>query len=164
MRDYTPQARKTRLEKLLQAFAQTRFGGKLFIGVFPDIDRRLLPLTRGRLSTGLGQPIVLLHARGARSGAERTTPLLATKHGELIVLIASKAGATAHPAWFHNVRANPEVDVTFDGRRRPMRARVAAGDERERLWAMACDNYSGYARYQERAGDRVIPVIAVEPR
>jgi deazaflavin-dependent oxidoreductase (nitroreductase family) len=164
MRDYTPQARKTRLEKLLQAFAQTRFGGKLFIGVFPGIDRRLLPLTRGRLSTGLGQPIVLLHARGARSGAERTTPLLATKHGELIVLIASKAGATAHPAWFHNVRANPEVDVTFDGRRRPMRARVAAGDERERLWAMACDNYSGYARYQERAGDRVIPVIAVEPR
>jgi deazaflavin-dependent oxidoreductase (nitroreductase family) len=164
MRDYKPQARKTRLEKLLQAFAQTRFGGKLFIGVFPAIDRRLLPLTRGKLSTGLGQPIVLLHARGARSGVERTTPLLATKDGELIVLIASKAGATAHPAWFHNVRANPDVDVTFDGRRRPMRARVAAGKERERLWAMACDNYSGYARYQERAGDRVIPVIAVEPR
>jgi F420H(2)-dependent quinone reductase len=164
MRDYKPQARKTRFEKLLQAFAQTRFGGKLFIGVFPAIDRRLLPLTRGRLSTGLGQPIVLLHARGARSGVERTTPLLATKHGELIVLIASKAGATAHPAWFHNVRANPDVEVTFDGRRRPMRARVTAGEERERLWAMACDNYSGYARYQERAGGRVIPVIAVEPR
>jgi deazaflavin-dependent oxidoreductase (nitroreductase family) len=164
MRDYTPQVRKTRLERLLQAFAQTRFGGKLFIGVFPAIDRRLLPLTRGRLSTGLGQPIVLLHARGARSGVERTTPLLATKHGELIVLIASKAGATAHPAWFHNVRANPDVEVTFDGRRRPMRARVTTGDERERLWAIACDNYSGYARYQERAGARVIPVIAVEPR
>lgn len=164
MREYTPQDRKTRFEKLLQAFAQTRFGGKLFIGVFPAIDRRLLPLTRGKLSTGLGQPIVLLHARGARSGVERTTPLLATKHGELIVLIASKAGATSHPAWFHNVRANPQVEVTFDGRRRAMRARVAAGGERERLWAIACDNYSGYARYQERAGDRVIPVIAVEPR
>jgi deazaflavin-dependent oxidoreductase (nitroreductase family) len=163
MRDYKPQARKTRLEKLLQAFAQTRFGGKLFIGVFPAIDRRLLPLTRGRLSTGLGQPIVLLHARGARSGVERTTPLLATKHGGLIVLIASKAGAPAHPAWFHNVRANPDVEVTYDGRRRPMRARVASGEERERLWAMACDNYTGYARYQVSAGDRVIPVIAVEP-
>ncbi len=62
------------------------------------------------------------------------------------------------------MRANPDVDVTFDGRRRPLRARVAAGDERERLWAIACDNYSGYARYQERAGARVIPVIAVEPR
>jgi deazaflavin-dependent oxidoreductase (nitroreductase family) len=164
MRDYKPQAGKTRLEKLLQAFAQTRFGGRLFIGVFPAIDRRLLPLTRGKLSTGLGQPIVLLHARGARSGVERTTPLLATKHGEMIVVIASKAGAAAHPAWFHNVRAHPDVHLTFDGRRRPMRARVAAGEERERLWAMACDNYSGYARYQERAGDRVIPVIALEPR
>jgi deazaflavin-dependent oxidoreductase (nitroreductase family) len=164
MRDYKPQAAKTRVERLLQAFAQTRFGGMLFIGVFPAIDRRLLPLTRGRLSTGLGQPIVLLHARGARSGVERTTPLLATKRGDLIILVASKAGAVSHPAWFYNVRANPDVEVTFDGRRRPMRARVTAGDERERLWAIACDNYSGYARYQERAGKRVIPVIAVEPR
>jgi deazaflavin-dependent oxidoreductase (nitroreductase family) len=164
MRDYKPQAEKNALEKLLQAFAQTRFGGMLFIRVFPGIDRRLLPLTRGKLSTGLGQPIVLLHARGARSGVERTTPLLATKHGDRLLLIASKAGATAHPAWFHNVRANPEVDVTFDGRRRPMRARVTQGEERARLWAMACDNYSGYARYQERAGDRVIPVIVLEAR
>jgi deazaflavin-dependent oxidoreductase (nitroreductase family) len=164
MRDYKPQAEKNALEKLLQAFVQTRFGGMLFIRVFPGIDRRLLPLTRGKLSTGLGQPIVLLHARGARSGVERTTPLLATKHGDRLLLIASKAGATAHPAWFHNVRANPEVDVTFDGRRRPMRARVTQGEERARLWAMACDNYSGYARYQERAGDRVIPVIVLETR
>jgi F420H(2)-dependent quinone reductase len=56
------------------------------------------------------------------------------------------------------------VHVTIDGRRRPMRARIAEGEERERLWAMACDNYSGYARYQRRAGDRVIPVIALLPR
>jgi hypothetical protein len=112
MRDYKPQAEKNAAEKLLQAFAQTRFGGMLFIRVFPGIDRRLLPLTRGKLSTGLGQPIVLLH----------------------------------------------------HGRRRPMRARVTQGEERARLWAMACDNYSGPVRYQERAGDRVIPVIALEPR
>jgi deazaflavin-dependent oxidoreductase (nitroreductase family) len=163
MRDYKPQSEKSRLEKLLQAFAQTTFGGKLFIGVFPAIDRRLLPLTRGKLSTGLGQPIVLLHARGAKSGIERTIPLLATKHGDTVVLIASKAGAPRHPAWFHNVRANPDVDVTMEGRRRPMRARVAEGDERERLWAAAVDHYSGYARYQQRAGARVIPVIALEP-
>lgn len=62
------------------------------------------------------------------------------------------------------MRADPDVEVTFDGRRHPMRARIALGEERERLWAMACDNYSGYACYQERAGDRVIPVIALEPR
>ena len=164
MRDYRPQAEKSGTEKVLQAFAQTPLGGKLFISVFPAIDRRLLPLTRGRLSTGLGQPIVLLHARGARSGIERTIPLLATKHGDLVVLVASKAGAAQHPAWFHNVMANPDVEVTIDGRRRPMRARVAHGEERERLWSMVCDHYTGYATYQRRAGDRLIPVIALEPR
>jgi deazaflavin-dependent oxidoreductase (nitroreductase family) len=164
MRDYRPQSEKSRADKLLQAFAQTRLGGKLFVSVFPAIDRRLMPLTRGRLSTGLGQPVVLLHVRGAKSGAERMTPLLATKDGDSIVLIASAAGAPRHPAWFHNVTANPDVEVTADGARRPMRARVVEGDERERLWAMACDNYSGFARYQVRAGARRIPVVALDPR
>ena len=165
MLDYKPQASKNALDKLLQAFAQTRLGGKLFITVFPAIDRRLMPLTRGRMSTGLGQPVVLLHVRGAKSGVERTVPLLATKQGDLVVLIASKAGAVKHPAWFHNVRANPDVDVTLRGQERvPMRAEIAEGDERERLWAMAVDNYSGYERYRTRAGDRTIPVVALRPR
>jgi deazaflavin-dependent oxidoreductase (nitroreductase family) len=164
MLDYKPQAQKTPIDKILQAFAQTKLGGKLFITVFPEIDRRLLPLTRGRLSTGMGQPVVLLHVRGAKSGAERTVPLLATKQGDLIVVIASKAGAVKHPAWFHNVKANPDVEVTLRGERVPMHATIALGDERERLWAMAVDNYSGYARYQQRAGARTIPVVALRPR
>jgi deazaflavin-dependent oxidoreductase (nitroreductase family) len=165
MRDYKPQTEKTRAEKLLQSFAQTPLGGRLFITVFPAIDRRLMPLTRGRLSTGLGQPVVLLHVRGARSGIERTVPLLATKTGDTVLLVASKAGAIKHPAWYHNVRANPDVDVTIDGRRRPMRAEIAAeGEERDRLWRIVCDNYSGYATYQRRAGGRVIPVVALRPR
>jgi deazaflavin-dependent oxidoreductase (nitroreductase family) len=163
--DYVPQADKTRLDRLLQAAAQTKFGGKLFIDVFPSVDRALIPLTRGRVSTGLGQPIVLLHTRGAKSGTERTSPLLATKQGDEIVLVASKAGAPRHPAWLHNVRANPEVEVTIEGVRRPMRAEIhAGGPERERLWAMAVDNYSGYATYQRRAGARVIPVVSLTPR
>jgi deazaflavin-dependent oxidoreductase (nitroreductase family) len=164
MRDYVPQARKTRFEKALQAFAQTRFGGKLFITVFPAIDKRLMPLTRGKLSTGLGAPVVLLHVKGARSGVERTVPLLATKTQDTVILVASKAGAVKHPAWFHNVRANPDVDVTLDGRRRPMRAQIAEGSERARLWDIACDNYNGYATYQDRAGAREIPVVALLPR
>ena len=163
MLDHRPQASKTRLDRVLQAAAQTRAGGRLFVSVLPAIDRRLIPLTHGRLSTGLGQPIVLLHARGAKSGVVRSTPLLATRHGEAIVLIASKAGAPSHPAWFHNVRANPDVEVTAGGRRQPMRARVAHGEERERLWALACDNYSGYATYQRRAGARLIPVVVLDP-
>jgi deazaflavin-dependent oxidoreductase (nitroreductase family) len=164
MLDYKPQSEKNAIDKTLQAFAQTRLGGKLFITVFPEIDRRLMPLTRGRMSTGLGQPVVLLHVRGAKSGAERTVPLLATKQDDLVVLIASKAGAAKHPAWFHNVKANPDVEVTLRNERVPMHATIAEGEERERLWAMAVDNYSGYARYQTRAGDRTIPVVALRPR
>jgi deazaflavin-dependent oxidoreductase (nitroreductase family) len=163
MRDYRPQSEKTRAEKALQRMAQTRLGGKLFVSVFPAIDRHLLPLTRGRLSTGLGQPVILLHTRGARSGLERTTPLLATKTGDTILVVASKAGAPGHPAWFHNLRANPEVAVTVEGRRRPMRALVAEGAERDRLWATVCDNYSGYEAYQRRAGARTIPVVMLVP-
>jgi deazaflavin-dependent oxidoreductase (nitroreductase family) len=164
MLDYKPQSSKTPIDRALQAFAQTRLGGKLFITVFPAIDRRLLPVTHGRLSTGLGQPVVLLHVRGAKSGVERTVPLLATKRGDLVVLIASKAGAKQHPAWFHNVRANPDVEVTVGGERVPMHATIAQGAEREELWSMAVDHYSGYARYQERAGGRTIPVVALRPR
>ena len=165
MRDYKPQAKKTAVEKLLQSFAQTRLAGRLFITVFPAIDRRLMPLTRGRLSTGLGQPVVLLHVRGARSGVERTVPLLATKTDETVLLVASKAGAVKHPAWYQNVRANPDVEVTIDGQRRPMRAEIAAdGEERDRLWRIVCDNYSGYATYQRRAGGRMIPVVGLRPR
>ena len=129
VRDYRPQSAKSWFERALQAFAQTRFGGLLFLSVFPAIDRRLIPVTRGRLSTGLGQPIVLLHTRGAKSGLERTTPLLATKHGDRTVVVASRAGATRHPGCYHNLLADPDVDVTADGRcaRGSSRARSAIG-------------------------------------
>jgi deazaflavin-dependent oxidoreductase (nitroreductase family) len=118
MRDCRPQSEKTRGDRLLQAFAQTRAGGWLFIHVLPAIDRALLWLSRGRLSSGLRQTHVLLHVRGAKSGLERTTPLLGTKSGETILLVASKAEAARHPAWFHNVRANPDVAVAVNGERR----------------------------------------------
>jgi deazaflavin-dependent oxidoreductase (nitroreductase family) len=161
---YRPQAEKTPPERVLQSFAQTRLGGKLFLSVLPALDRRLLPLSGGRLSTGFGQPYLLLHTRGARSGAERTTPLLATQHGEELLIVASRAGDSRHPGWYHNVRAQPDVEITVRGRRHPMRARVAEGAERERLWSIACDNYSGYATYQRRAPGRAIPVVALTPR
>jgi deazaflavin-dependent oxidoreductase (nitroreductase family) len=164
MRDYRPQSEKTRADRLLQAFAQTRLGGWLFVTVFPAIDRRLIPWSKGRLSTGLGQTYVLLHTRGARSGLERVTPLLGTKTGDRIVLVASKAGAVHHPSWFYNVRANPDVGVTIGDARHAMRARVAEGEERDRLWAIVCDHYSGYAVYQRRSGSRIIPVVVLEAR
>lgn len=164
MSGYRGQSEKTVLDRALQRFAYTKLGGKLFITVFPAIDRRLMPLTRGRLRVGVAQTVCLLHATGAKSGEPRVTPLLYTPRGEDVVLVASKAGSERHPAWYHNVRAHPDVEVEIGGERRPVRAREAEGAERDELWALVNDNYSGYDVYQERAGERQIPVIVLEPR
>jgi deazaflavin-dependent oxidoreductase (nitroreductase family) len=80
-----------------------------------------------------------------------------------IVLIASKAGAERHPAWYHNLIAHPEVGFTgHDGRHGRFRAREAQGPERDALWALANDLYAGYEDYQQRTGGRRIPVIVLE--
>ena len=88
---FRAQRDKTPFDKLAQAFARTRLGGWLFVNVFPVIDRRLIPLTGGRLAVAAGQPMLLLHTRGARSGQPRSTPLLYTRHGRGFVVVASKA-------------------------------------------------------------------------
>jgi F420H(2)-dependent quinone reductase len=132
--------------------------------VFPVIDRRLIPLTRGRMKVAMGQPILLLHTVGARSEEPRTSPLLYTPYGEGFVVVASKAGATHHPAWYHNLRAHPgAVAVEVGGRRIPVRPRLVEGAEREELWRRVNDNYNGYETYQGRAGSRTIPVVLLEP-
>jgi deazaflavin-dependent oxidoreductase (nitroreductase family) len=132
--------------------------------VAPRLDRRLIALTGGRFSTaGFGR-VGVLRVRGAKSGELRETPLLCTRDGDRFVLIASRGGATRHPAWYRNVVANPDVTLTIDGGERPFRARTAEGDERRRLWELACRGYPGYAVYERRARDRVIPVVVLEPR
>jgi deazaflavin-dependent oxidoreductase (nitroreductase family) len=159
------QREKTRAHRAAQAFAKSRLGGFLFITVFPAIDKRLMPLTRGRLRVAFGQPILLLHTRGAKSGQPRVVPLLYTPHRDAYVIVASKAGAVRHPSWYHNLRAHPDaVEVELGGRRIPVKARVAEGAEREELWALVNDNYNGYETYQGRAGERVIPVVVLEPK
>jgi deazaflavin-dependent oxidoreductase (nitroreductase family) len=161
---YRPQQDKTGIDKLLQAVARSRLGGWLFVNVFPAIDRRLIPLSRGRLKVAMGQPILLLHTRGARSGEPRTTPLLYTPHGNAFIVVASKAGAQHHPAWYHNLRGHPDdLAIEFAGPRVPVRARVVDGPERDRLWARVNDNYNGYEAYRGRADGRTIPVIVLEP-
>jgi deazaflavin-dependent oxidoreductase (nitroreductase family) len=165
MTSYRTQAQKSRIDKVLQAFARTRAGGWLFVNVFPAIDRWLIPRTGGRLKVAMGQPILLLHTLGAKSGQARTTPLLFTPLGDGFVVVASKAGAARHPAWFHNMRAHPEeVAIEFEGRRIPVRPRVAEEPERSELWERVNDNYNGYQAYAQRAGGRVIPVVVLEPR
>ena len=108
--------------------------------------------------------MLLLHTRGARSGQPRSTPLLYTRHGRGYVIVASKAGADHHPAWYHNLRAHPDaVTIEVGGQRIPVRPREAEGAERAELWRLVNDNYNGYQVYQQRAGQRTIPVVLLEP-
>ena len=149
----------------MEAFVKSRTGGWFALHVANPIDRRLLRWTRGRIGLFAGQPVGLLETVGAKSGEPRTTPLLYLEDDGRVVLVASKAGSPRHPAWFHNLRASPEVSFTDRrGRRRRYRARVAEGRERDRLWAGVNDLYTGYETYQGRAGGRTIPVVVLEPR
>ena len=111
----------------------------------------------------LGIDMLLLDHVGAKSGKRRTTPLLYVRDGDNLAIIASKGGNPRHPAWFHNLRANPETTVQVGSERRAVRARVAEGEERERLWSRAVENWSQYRDYQART-DREIPVVVLEPR
>ena len=80
-----------------------------------------------------------------------------------MAIVPPRAAHPRHPAWFHNLAANPETTIQIGARRRPVRARVATASERARLWPRAVAAYSGYADYQRKA-DREIPVVILEPR
>lgn len=108
-------------------------------------------------------PTLLLDHVGARSGRLRTTPLVYVEDGDDVVLVASKGGHPKHPAWYHNLRANPEASVQIGSERRPVHARLAAPEERGRLWSKAVAVWPGYDGYQRRT-EREIPLLVLEPR
>jgi deazaflavin-dependent oxidoreductase (nitroreductase family) len=107
--------------------------------------------------------IVLVDHKGAKSGVRRTSPVMYQEVGESIVVMASKAGQPTNPAWFHNLMANPETTIQTGSLVRAVRARLAEGQERARLWARFVDIYPGCEDYQRNAGGRVIPIVVLEP-
>lgn len=108
--------------------------------------------------------MLLLDHIGARSGKVRTTPLAYLADGEDVVLVASKGGHPRNPAWFHNLMANPDTTVQIGSEHRPVHARVATTEERDRLWKMAVRAYHGYEDYAIRSKGREIPLVVLEPR
>ena len=108
-------------------------------------------------------PMLLLDHRGAKSGRERTTPLVYLDDGERWVIVASKGGHAQHPAWFHNLKAHPDTTIQVGSRTIPVRAKVATEAQRRRLWPRVVDIWSDYAEYQRRT-DRKIPLVLREPR
>jgi deazaflavin-dependent oxidoreductase (nitroreductase family) len=111
-----------------------------------------------------GAPLLLLHTRGAKSGQERVNPMMyRALDGDSVAVFASKGGAPTNPDWYHNVVANPEVTAEIGTETRTFRARVAAGDERGGIWTKQKQDYPGFAEYEEKAPNREIPVIILDP-
>jgi deazaflavin-dependent oxidoreductase (nitroreductase family) len=108
-------------------------------------------------------PTLLLTTTGRKSGEPRSLPLIYGEADGAYVVIASKGGMPHHPIWFLNLEAHPECDLMVGAKAVRARARVAEGDERERLWRQMAEIYPPYDQYQKNAGERVIPVVVLEP-
>ena len=131
------------------------------------VHTALYKATGGRLGhtiPGVPGKMLLLDHTGARSGTERTSPLLYFRDGENLVIVASKGGYPKHPAWYHNLKANPDTTVQVGSHHMAVHARTANPEERERLWPLAVKSYHGYADYAVRSKGREIPLVILEPR
>lgn len=107
-----------------------------------------------------GAPMLLLTTKGAKSGQPRIAPLVYTRDGDRIVIIASKGGAPTHPDWYHNIAANPDVTVEVGTEKFPARAEVAPEPERTRLFNAQADLMPNFYEYQKNT-ERTIPVITI---
>ena len=129
------------------------------------IHRGVLALSFGKLGwNAAGMPALELTTVGRKSGEKRSVMLTSpVQQGDTIVVVASRGGDPTHPAWFLNLRDNPDVEVAYKGgKRKPMKARVATAEERAELWPKVTSAYKGYASYQEKT-TREIPLVLLEP-
>jgi deazaflavin-dependent oxidoreductase (nitroreductase family) len=109
-----------------------------------------------------GAPMLLLHSTGAKSGEERVNPVVYQADGDRLVVFASKQGAPTNPDWYHNLLAHPRAKVEVGDRTVEVKARVAEGDERDRLWNRQKEQMPGFAEYEQKT-TREIPVVVLEP-
>lgn len=144
------------------AMAATRVARFISRHVNWKLDPWLLRISKGRVSTTLCFPSAVLETRGAKTGERRRNAIIYFHDGDRVTIVASNAGSPRHPAWFHNLRAHPEV--TFGGN--PMVATLVEDEaERARLWALADRVFPAYADYRDDAAEvgRTIPIVQLRP-
>lgn len=158
------------LNKLVQRIASSGPGSWLLARALHHLDRLVLRWSQGRAtltSTLSGAPVVSLTTTGAKSGLPRSVPLLCIRDRrdpKRFALVASNWGQRRHPAWYYNLKANPQARVTIDGQARDYRAQEATDEEYERFWNYARETYFGFDLYRKRAGDRHIPILVLTPQ
>jgi deazaflavin-dependent oxidoreductase (nitroreductase family) len=110
-----------------------------------------------------GSPVLLLHHTGRKSGVERVNPVVYQKVDSGWAVFASYAGAAHHPDWYHNLMAEPHTTAEIGSETIAVVARDTSGDERHAIWERQKAVAPGFADYEVKAGDRVIPVVVLEP-
>lgn len=151
--------------KFIHRFLMLKPVSRFLSGALHPLDKFVSRLTNGKhtVTELVGLPVIQLTTTGAKSGEQRTLPLVSLFDGEKIALIASNFGGKNNPGWYYNLKANPHCVVEVNGRAAEYIARQAAGAEREKYWDMAVSYYRGYEKYKVRAAHRVIPVMILEP-
>jgi deazaflavin-dependent oxidoreductase (nitroreductase family) len=152
-------------------FSSSRLGQQIYVRMIPPIDRRLMLWSKGKLSLSpRGDPngvggLALLSTIGAKTGKVRHMPLGFARDGEAIVILASNAARSHHPAWYRNLKKNPDVTITIagGGQGRYRAEEVPPGPERDRLWRLLCVMNPGFEKYPERTGGRIMPVVHCRP-
>ena len=137
----------------------------LMLKTMNGVHRALLAVTFGKFGWQLSNmPALELTTTGRKSGQRRSVMLTSPlQEGTTIVVVASRGGDDTHPAWFLNLRDNPDVEVAYKGApKQPMRARVATADERARMWPLVTADHKNYADYQTKT-TREIPLVLLEP-
>ncbi len=154
---------------LMQRAAASPPGAWLYARILHHVDRFALKLSGGRMTlTSLlaGLPVVMVTTTGARSGRPRTVPLVCIRDKDdpaLFALIASNWGQRRHPAWYFNLKANPQATCAIASQAGQYAAHEALGEEYEKFWRYAADTYLGYPRYKQRTGGRRIPIMVMTP-
>jgi deazaflavin-dependent oxidoreductase (nitroreductase family) len=134
----------------------------LYARILPPIDRFVSRVTgRTRTFAGLlsGLPVLLLTTTGARTGAQRTQPIVYLREGDGFVLIGSNWGQANNPSWYYNLRANPKAKVTLSGSTYDVMAREVTGPQRDLYWQQGCRMYPAWNVYKTRAPHREFPVV-----
>jgi deazaflavin-dependent oxidoreductase (nitroreductase family) len=154
-------------ERGLRRFAASGPGSWLLSRVLDPLDRLTFRVTKGRhLASSLlsALPVAMVTTTGARSGRRRTVPLLAMPTEDGLAIIGSNYGKPKHPAWRHNLRAEPEGEVDVEGDRWAFRAVEVEDERRDRVWETALHTYPGFTAYARRATPRRISVFILEPK
>ncbi|MAI78761.1 MAG: nitroreductase family deazaflavin-dependent oxidoreductase [Deltaproteobacteria bacterium] len=137
---------------------------RAFIKPYSKLNVFMYKLTGGRiLGTLTGRPVMLVTMKGAKSGKDRTIPLMYVPYKEGVIVVASQGGAPKTPIWFKNIEKNPDVVVQYKKKKMNLRARRVDDTEKAAVWPTCVAHYPEYDDYQKRT-DRNIPVFVCEPR